>query len=124
VFTCTLVVTEAVVAETDGLRKHPSITVVLCQECVHALFFEVVEGDEGEDGVAEFWVLILVHAPEPFGVECACEFVGCAAGEWVVAVSEDPGEVILVQTVKVGDDCVEDAAEAEAFLPNLQKTLT
>lgn len=68
-FTCTLVVTEAVVGETEGLREHPSLTVVLCQEGVHALFFEVVEGNEGEDGVAEFRVLVLIDTPETLLVQ-------------------------------------------------------
>jgi hypothetical protein len=52
------------------------------------------EGDEGEDGVAELGVLVLVDAPEAFGVEGAGEgLVGDALGG-VVAVAEDPAKVV------------------------------
>ena len=70
----TLVVAETVVGQAQGFREHPAFTIVLVQEGFDALFpvaaagadllFEVVEGDEGQDGVAEFRVFVLIDAPE------------------------------------------------------------
>jgi hypothetical protein len=67
-----------------------------------------VEGDEGEDGVAEFGVLAFVDAPEAFGVQGAGEMLVANVGDGVVAVAEDPGEVGDVEAVEFGDYGVED----------------
>ena len=70
----TLVVTEAIVGEAQGFGEQPALAVVLVLEHLDALlpiatagadlFFEVVKGDEGQDCVAKFRVLVLVDAPE------------------------------------------------------------
>ena len=72
-----LVVTEAVVGEAQGLREHPAFAVVLGEEVFDALLavtaggfdlrFEVVEGDEGQDGVAEFGVFVRSTRQKPLG---------------------------------------------------------
>ena len=63
---CALVVAEAVVGEPQGLGEQPALAVVLGEEGFDALLavavagadlvFEIVEGEEGEYGVAEFGV--------------------------------------------------------------------
>ena len=73
-----LVVTEAVVREAQGFGKHPALSVVLVEEGLDAvlpvaaagadLLFKIVEGDEGQDRVAEFRVLVFVDAPETFEI--------------------------------------------------------
>ena len=73
-----LVVAEAVIGEAQGFREHPAFAVVLGEEVFDALLavtaggfdlrFEVVEGDEGQDGVAEFGVFVPIDAPEALDV--------------------------------------------------------
>jgi len=73
------VVTEAVVGEAQGFGEHPALAVILSKEGVDALLpvaaagadlvFEIVEGDEGQDGVTEFRVFVLVDPPETFWVK-------------------------------------------------------
>ena len=74
-----LVVAEAVIGEAEGFREQPAFAVVLGEEVFDALLavaaggldlrFEVVEGDEGQDGVAELGVLVPIDAPEAANIE-------------------------------------------------------
>ena len=73
-----LVVAEAVVGQTQRFGQQPALAVVLGKErgnagiTVTAMLadfgLQVVEGDERQDGVAEFGVFVLVDAPETLGV--------------------------------------------------------
>jgi hypothetical protein len=75
-----------------------------------------VKGDEGEHGVAQLGGLILVDAPETLGIKCAGEGLVANLGDRVVAVAEDPGEVVESEAVELGDGGVEDGAKAEALV--------
>ena len=76
-----LVVAEAVVGEAQGLREHPALAVVLGEERLDALIavaaggldagFEIVEGDERQDGVAKLRIQVSVNAPEASDVKGA-----------------------------------------------------
>ena len=67
-----LVVAETVIGETQCLREHPAFAVVLGEEGLDALLavatsilnlrFQVVKGDERQDGVTELGVLVSVNA--------------------------------------------------------------
>ena len=72
------IVTEAIVCKAQGLWEHPALAVVLREERLDPLLpvaatgadllFEVMEGDEGQDRVAQLGVLVLVNPPEALGV--------------------------------------------------------
>ena len=72
------VVAEAVVRKPKRLGQHPALAVVLAEERLDAgvavaaaladLLLEVAEGDQREHRMAQFGVLILVHAPEALRV--------------------------------------------------------
>jgi hypothetical protein len=109
------VVAEAEVGEADRLGEHPALPVVLVQEGVEAQALEVVEGDEGEDGVAQLGVFVLVDAPESLGRKGARERFVANVLHRVVAVAEDPGEVVAVEAIEMGDDGIDDASKTEAF---------
>ena len=65
---------ETVVGEAQGIRKHPAFAVILGEERFDAPFpvaasrvdlrFQVVKGDERQDGVTELGVLVSVNSPE------------------------------------------------------------
>jgi hypothetical protein len=50
---------QVVVGEVEGVGEDPAFTVVEVEEGVEAEAFEVVEGDEREDGVAQFGVFCI-----------------------------------------------------------------
>jgi hypothetical protein len=122
---CAVVMAKAMICESERLWEEPAVAVVLGAEGLDAPVsvsglgngdLEGVEGDEGEDGVAEFGILIFVHTPEALGVEGAAEGLVVDAFGGVVAVLEDPGEVVTVEAIEDGDHGVEHGAEAEAFM--------
>lgn len=121
-----VVVAEAEVGEAERLGEHPAVAVVRVAEGGDPLLavaavggddgFEVAEGGEGEDGVPQLGVLLLVDAPEALRVERPAERLVAQERRRVVAVAEDPREVVEVEAVELGDDGVEEGAEAEALV--------
>ena len=105
-----------VVREPQRLGEHPAFAVVLGEEGIESEALQLVKGDEGEDGVAQLRLLVLVDAPEAFGIKGARERLVADLVNRVVAVAEDPGEVGEIKAVEVGDDGVEEGAEAEALV--------
>lgn len=73
-----VVVAEAVVGKSKGFREQPAFAIVLIQEGFDTLLpvttaganlvFKVMEGDEGQNCVAELWRFVLVNAPEALGI--------------------------------------------------------
>ena len=115
----TLVVTEAIVGEKQGFGEHPAFTVVLAEEGFDALlpvtaagadlFFEVVEGNEGQDGVAEFRIFFLIDTPETLGIAA-----GRNSGRVITAVN-NVSHIIAVEAIKTGDEGIGHAAETKAL---------
>jgi len=66
-------VAEAIVGKSQCFGQHPAFAVVLAEEGINALVavttagadlrFKIVEGDECQDRMAKFWVLVLVDTP-------------------------------------------------------------
>ena len=73
-----LVVAEAVVGKAQGFREHPALAVVLGEERLDGLVavaagarifvFQVGEGYERQDRMAQLRDLVLIDAPKPLGV--------------------------------------------------------
>src|SRR5208337_3920184 len=96
------------------LGNHPSFTVVQSTECIDAYCFEVCERFEGEDGMAEFGVLVLVDTPEAFGIEVLRQLSNVFFR--IPTISKNPYEIIVRKTVKFCDDGIQNTAEAEALV--------
>ena len=115
-----LVVAEAVVGEAHGLREHPAFAVVLGEEGFDALLavatgggdlrFEVVEGYEGQDGVAKLGVLVPIDAPETLGL-----FVAGGAAR-AVAFREDVPQVRHGEPHDGGHDGIDHGDDPKSFV--------
>ena len=115
-----LVVAEAVVGEAQGLREHPAFAVVLGEEGFDALpavaaggfdlRFEVVEGDEGQDGVAELGVPVPIDTPEALGL-----FVAGGAAR-AVAFREDVPQVRHGEPHDDGHDGIDHGDDPKSFV--------
>ena len=62
-----VVVAEAVVGEAQGFGQHPAFAIVEVEEGVEAEVFEVVEGNQGKNSVAQFGVFFFIYTPKAFG---------------------------------------------------------
>jgi len=81
---CPVVMAEAIVAQAEGFGEHPSLAVVLVEEQLDSflavaaagadLLLKVMEGNEGQDCMAQFGILVFVDTPEALGVE----FISCS----------------------------------------------
>jgi|SRR5690606_17927257 len=85
VFLCPLVVTEAVIGETERLGQHPTLSIILLEEGADAgvsitsiladHLFKIVQGNERQDGLTVLGMNVFVDAPKAFGKQLASEFL-------------------------------------------------
>ena len=121
-----LVVAEAIIGEAEALWKHPAFAVILGQEGVDAhltvaaggldLRFEVAEGDEGQDGVAEFRVLVFVDAPESLRIERLQSIGTRNRVDRNVAIPKAMVKLVILQPEHRRNQYIKDSSYAKAFV--------